>query len=350
MNEINLRIPSRTSPPPKILYIGGTGRTGSTVLGKLLGQFDTVFSAGELAFLWEYGLVRGGLCSCGVPLASCELWSSVLNEAFGAEPPDPRRMIELRRRFWSGHLPLMLVPAGGRRGLRKLEEFPRVVESVYRALGSVTGARVVVDSSKEPHYSYILREATNLEVYFLHLVRDPRAVGYSWQHRPLDQSVDGALLRTRRGPLRVSLYYGVSNAAAEALWARHPRYRLLRYEDFVANPRDTLLAISELLGEPLPIDDVLEGTRFRIRSLHSAWENPNRFQRGTVELAHDDSWRSGLARTARLQLEALNWPFMLRYGYRFHRYDPRRASRTLHPRIIGRGLATRADELPGGER
>lgn len=347
MNEVKSRIPSGASPPPKILYIGGTGRTGSTVLGKLLGQFDGVFSAGELAFLWEYGLTRGGRCSCGARLASCEVWSSVLNAAFGAEPPDPQRMTELRRRFWSGHLPLMLLPGGGRRGLRRLEEFPQVVEKVYRALGSVTGARVVIDSSKEPHYSYILREATNLQVYFLHLVRDPRAVGYSWRHRPLEQTVDGAVLSRQRGPLRVSLYYAVSNAAAEAVWARHPRSRLLRYEDFVARPRDTLLAISEFLGEPLPVDDVLEGTRFRVRSLHSAWENSNRFQRGMVDLALDDSWRSGLAGSTRLQLEALTWPFMLRYGYRFRRHHPRGAARTLHSRINRGALAAKGDGPSG---
>ena len=350
MNEVKSRIPSGALPPPKILYIGGTGRTGSTVLGKLLGQFSGVFSAGELAFLWEYGLIRGGRCSCGVRLESCEVWSSVLNAAFGANPPDPRRMTELRRRFWSGHLPLMLLPGGGRRGLRRLEEFPQVVERVYRALGSVTGARVVVDSSKEPHYSYILREATDLQVYFLHLVRDPRAVGYSWRHRPLEQSVDGAVLRRQRGPLRVSLYYAISNAAAEAVWARHPRSRLLRYEDFVANPRDTLRAISEFLDEPLPVDDVLEERRFRVRSLHSAWENPNRFERGMVELTADDSWRFGLATSTRLQLEALNWPFMLRYGYRFRRDDPGGVARTLHPLLNRRPLAVKGDGPSGGTR
>jgi hypothetical protein len=302
--------------PPKVLYIGGSARTGSTVLGKLLGQFPAVFSAGELTFLWEYGLARGGRCSCGARLTDCEVWSSALDAAFGSEPPDPRRMVELRRRFWSGHLPLMLLPGGGRRGLLRLQELPRLVERVYGGLASVSGARVVVDSSKEPHYSYILREATELPVYFLHLVRDPRAVGFSWSHHPLEHSTDGGVVRERRGPMRASTYYAVSNAAAEALWAGSPRYRLLRYEDFVERPRETVLAIGALLGEELPVDDVLQGRRFRIRSLHSAWENPNRFERGEIELTADERWRRDLSRRERAELTALNWPFIRRYGYR----------------------------------
>ena len=123
------------------------------------------------------------------------------------------------------------------------------------------------------------------------------------------------MLTERRGPLRASVYYTVSNVAAEALWARHPRYRLLRYEDFVERPGETLLAIAELLDEKLAIDEVLEDRRFTVRSLHSAWGNPNRFEHGRIELADDQRWRSDLGRAECLQLAWLNWPLMRRYGY-----------------------------------
>ena len=332
---------SGATTQPKVLYIGGTGRTGSTVLSKLLGQFDGMFAAGELSFLWEYGLSKGGRCSCGERLTSCEVWSSVLRSAYGDEPPDPERMVALRRRFWSGHLPLMLMPVFSRRGLRRLEEFPAQVERLYRGIAEVTGARVIVDSSKEPHYSYVLREATGLPVYFLHLVRDPRAVGYSWRHRPLEQEVDGGVATARRGSLGVSLYYTVSNAAAEALWAKHPRYRVLRYEDFAARPREHLAAIGELLGEDLAVDDVLQGKRFAVQSLHSAWGNPNRFEGGTIELTSDDQWRSHLGWARRFELASLNWPWMRRYGYKSDIGDALRPPRTTQPLIDAEGAARR---------
>jgi hypothetical protein len=312
---------------PKVLYIGGTGRTGSTILEKLLGQIDGVFSAGELTFLWSHSLGLGGRCSCGNRMTSCDVWSSVLASAFDGEQPDYGRMVSLRRRFWSGHLPLMLVPGEGRRGLRRLEELPQVVERVYRTLAAVTGARVIVDTSKEPHYSYILREATNLDVYFLHLVRDPRAVGYSWRQRRIDPGLDGEVPRERRGPLRTSLYYAVSNTAAEALWSRDPRYRLLRYEDFIQRPGETLQAIGELCGEDFGSAGVLDGKRFTVRSFHSAWGNPNRFEHGTVELQADERWRSGISALDRSILTMLLWPFVARYGYREGRASTQRVAR-----------------------
>jgi Sulfotransferase domain len=316
---------------PKVLYIGGTGRTGSTILEKLLGQIEGVFSAGELTFLWSHSLGLGGRCSCGSPLTSCDVWSSVLTSAFDGDQPDHRRMVTLRRRFWSGHLPLMVVPGEGRRGLRRLAELPQVIERVYRALAAVTGARLIVDTSKEPHYSYILREATNLDVYFLHLVRDPRAVGYSWRQRRIDPGLDGDVARERRGPLRTSLYYAVSNTAAEALWSRDPHYRLLRYEDFVGRPAETLQAIGDLCGEDFASAGVLDGKRFTVRSFHSAWGNPNRFEHGTVELRPDERWRSAISVLDRSILTTLLWPFVVHYGYRQGKPPSRRFAPTRQP-------------------
>ena len=37
-----------------IVFIGGAGRSGSTLLEKILGNLDGCFSAGELRFIWQY--------------------------------------------------------------------------------------------------------------------------------------------------------------------------------------------------------------------------------------------------------------------------------------------------------
>jgi len=49
----------------RVLYILGWGRSGSTVLGNILGEIDGFFSAGELHYLWERSLVEGRACGCG---------------------------------------------------------------------------------------------------------------------------------------------------------------------------------------------------------------------------------------------------------------------------------------------
>ena len=299
----------------KVLFVGGTGRTGSTVLDRLMGSAPGWFSGGELAFIWRYGLARGGLCSCGVPLESCPVWSVVLERAGGGL--DARRMMELRRRFWSIHLPLTWSRALTRRRLDALEEYPAVVERVYRAIGDVTGARVLVDSSKDAHYSMILRERTALDVYFLHLVRDPRATGYSWTKRRAEAGFAGSEDMERRGLLEASIYYGVSNVASERLWRDVPdRYRLLRYEDFVAAPGPVADEIAAFVGEPLDLGGVLAGRTLAPGVQHTSWGNPNRFERRTIALAPDDAWRRGQPRWRSRALAAINAPVARRFGYR----------------------------------
>jgi hypothetical protein len=303
---------------PRVLYIGGTGRSGSTVLDSLLGCFPGVFSGGELAFLWQYGLVAHGKCSCGAPLESCPFWAEVLGRVSSTVAVDAERMVELRRRFRSAHLPLMFSRSFCERKLDALEEFPSVVELVYRSLADSSGATLIVDSSKEPHYSYILRERTGLPVYFLHLVRDPRAVGMSWRRSRTERGLDGGVQMERRGTLKSSLYYNVSNTAAELLWKKNSHYAFMRYEDFVDRPHEAVRRIGEFVGMELAVDDVLDAHRsFERVGQHSAWGNPNRFEHGRTTLRADEAWVDGLSRGRQFVLSACTAPLVHRYGYSF---------------------------------
>ena len=72
----------------RVLYVGGTGRSGSTVVANALGGLDDAVSVGEVRFLWERGIVQNRLCSCGEPFATCPFWNEVLQVAFGGAVPD----------------------------------------------------------------------------------------------------------------------------------------------------------------------------------------------------------------------------------------------------------------------
>lgn len=315
----------------KVLFIGGTGRTGSTLVDRVLGSCPGWLSGGELAFFWRYGMRDGGLCSCGEPLVSCPVWAEAVRIASTDAPIDPLRMIDLRRRFWSAHLPLMLVPPLARRRLDALEDFPQAVSRLYSAALEVTGDRVLVDSSKDTHYSYVLRERSDLDIYFLHLVRDPRAIGYSWQRRRPETGFRGQEDMERRGVLKTTVYFTVSDVAAEAIWKRHTdRYRLLRYEDFVADPVGTCEQIADFVGEELDLAGVLTGHRFEPKAGHTTWGNPNRFEHSTVVIRPDDAWRAEQARWRSTLLGVLNAPIARRYGY------PLRLGSRLRP--VGRAF------------
>jgi len=301
-----------------ILYIGGTGRTGSTLLTAMLGQYQQFFPAGELAFLWRFGLLDAGKCGCGLLLRECPVWGSILTDAYGdVSKVDAAELFRLRKRFNSKHMPLMVTRGLRQRLLQRAGDFPSTVERLYHGIASATDSRVIVDSSKEPHYSYILRSRPSLDVFFLHLVRDPRAVAHSWRaHHKKETGLSYDSWMESRGPVVSSTYFDVSNVAAELMWSHwHDRYLFLRYEDFLADPTSTLRRIGRFVGEDIDPSQIMTDGRVDLNPSHTAWGNPKRFELGSVQLEPDEAWRSKMPRKERLAVTALTFPFIKRYHY-----------------------------------
>src|SRR3712207_4624499 len=88
---------ARTSPT--VLYLGGLGRSGTTVLERVLGELPGACSVGELVHLWQRGVLDDETCGCGEPFSRCPFWSEVGRRAFGGwDPALAARMEELRPR------------------------------------------------------------------------------------------------------------------------------------------------------------------------------------------------------------------------------------------------------------
>jgi hypothetical protein len=323
--------PSRRSAPGetvKVLYIIGWGRSGSTILDNLLGAIDGFFSAGELCYLWQRGLIEGRRCGCGELVRDCPVWSEVLADAFGDDwerTVDPHEVVRWQRdsvrvrHTWS-----ML-----RRGRTSTTEseplarYARAMARVYASIAAVTGARVVVDSSKRPSDAALLRFMEGVRPSYVQLVRDPRAVAYSWRRRKAQPDRDRPAEMVQHGPVDSTLSWMGWNLAAEALRRRHDAAGsvVLRYEDFVARPADALRAMAAAAGED-PARLPLEGPRrARLAPNHTVSGNPSRFKTGTVELREDREWVERQGALDRVVATGLALPLLARYGYTL-RPDP----------------------------
>jgi hypothetical protein len=301
----------------KVLYVVGLGRSGSTILSNSLGQIGDCFSAGELNFIWRHNVVENRLCGCGRPFRECPVWTRVMDEAFGGmDGVDPREMMRLQS---SGartrHIPLMLAPRGERVLKERLEKLLINYGRLYEAISSVTGSRVVVDSSKEPAHGYAMSLVPALDFYVVHLIRDPRAAAYSWLKKKPQPDSEEIEHMVRFSPTKSSALWASWNASAEALWRRTPdRYLRLRYEDFVAEPRESLKRILGLVGVTAELP--LAGEReVRLGVSHTVSGNPNRFETGAVELRPDREWISEMSPRDRALVTALTLPLLHRYGY-----------------------------------
>jgi Sulfotransferase family len=301
----------------KILYIAGSGRTGSTLLGQLLGQIDGFFSIGEARNLWQRGLIEGRKCGCGRSVRDCPSWSAIIDRAFGSvDAVGASRLSALAgRRDRARSIPPLLMR---RRAATSpaIDEYARALTSLYGAIRGETTCRVIVDSSKSPVYAEQLDLIAGARVCVVHLIRDPRATAYSWLRKKALPDFDDERLMARQSPLTSARRWFKAQILTELLWRRRAaRYLLVRYEDLVQRPADTLMRICALIGEDPGRLPLTGRTRARLEKTHSVSGNPNRFLNGTVELRLDDEWVTSMQAKDRRIVSAVTWPLLLRYGY-----------------------------------
>lgn len=304
----------------QVLYIVGWGRSGSTVLGNILGEPGEAFSTGELHYLWERGLLQHRRCGCGAPTADCPVWSMVwddLHDETGSTPEEVVRcqdeQVRVRHTFR-----LVRHDPGQPTGNPELDRYIEVLGATYRAIARHTGARVIVDSSKRPSDAAVLRLVPGVRSSFVHLVRDPRAVAFSWQRKKAQNDpAAGRRFLLRHGPAASTRHWLVWNLAAEALGSRIPadRWFRLRYEDFMASPREAVQRVLGLLEEPPAASAFVDERSVRLSRNHTVSGNPDRFTEGVIPLRLDDEWRAAQPGRDQRLAAAIAAPLMARYGY-----------------------------------
>ena len=301
----------------KVLHISGEGRSGSTLLGSLLGQQRGWFSAGEVRYLWQRGLIERRLCGCGVPVPECPVWSEMLTTTFGnADGIDAREAVRALHRLSQPSVIARALQSGTSATRSQLGALSDTLTDLYAGLREVTGCEVIVDTSKPPTYGWLLSTLPSVDLYTVHLVRDPRAVAFSWQrHKSARDRPQGGDL-ARKTPTASALHWTVWNLVAERLGrSRRDRYLRLRYEDLVADPVLAVRRIVALVGEsaswsPPPGDDSAE-----LGVNHAVAGNPSRFDRGRVSIELDAEWSEHLATRDRRIVALLSAPVRRRYGY-----------------------------------
>ncbi|MBB2944619.1 hypothetical protein FB565_004352 [Actinoplanes lutulentus] len=297
----------------KVLYIVGWGRSGTTIVDNILNSYPSVFSTGELFYLWRRGLLQKRKCGCGARLAACALWREILDVAYGNRQPDPRTVDEMQKRITRvRHTPSLLSgPLSD-----EAEEYRRLLTRLYHAIAEVTGAELLVDSSKVPSGAALLPRMRGVEPYLLHMVRDPRAVTHSWMRATPQLDRPKPQLMQQHRPADSTMHWLVWNAFAERLSRAYPnRHRRLRYEDFAAAPKNGIESLLDFTDTQSTTGPFLDESTVRLEPNHTVSGNPSRFRTGEVVLKADDRWRADQPIGPRLAVTALALPMLHRYGY-----------------------------------
>ena len=299
----------------KVLYIAGDGRSGSTLLDRLIGAYPGVFSCGELGNLLQSMNSADEYCACSERARECLFWHGVMLEWSAAVPgfsQDEYRMLQQRyERLRSLFRPFNDLSFRGRRFARYAE----YTLALFKAIADLSRAGVIVDSSKSPARALALSRVPGLDLRMLHLVRDVRGVAYSLRIPYREHPKEGPFANVkRRSNLRFVCTWALVNYFCERVRTKlaHP-ILFIRYEDYTADPDMLLTGVANLLG--VPRIDYEAGAGHLLEQGHQIAGNVIRM--GPVQkIAPDENWRSYFGAFMQRGMYLLVLPLMRRYRYR----------------------------------
>jgi hypothetical protein len=270
-------------------------------------------AVGELRYVWSRGLRQNMLCGCGVPFRDCEFWRAVLARVYGSLEAAPAAELEALQdsvsAFW--HLPFLLSPARTPAFDRRVTRFIDHLTALCDAIRAESGADTIVDSSKLPTYCFLLGRASGPGSRLVHLVRDSRAVAFSFLRKKRKPDIHWREAYMRRfSPLQSAMDWNALNLSME-LVREGRRPGVDRYEDLVADPVGWLTA--RFPGAAFP-QSLSEG-HVPLAANHTVSGNPLRFTMGELKIEADTEWRDRMRPRDRRLAMALTLPLLARYGY-----------------------------------
>lgn len=307
-------VPERRPTEPEAIFIVGASRSGTTLMRNILERSPRIALARENHFLGHLRASEGAryYFRRAGDLAADDTVRRVVEMIYSGEFQRRSRWRELSP-FWR-----WLVENVRREEMeRRLLAAERTERGMYAAfLRAYADARrrPVMGEKTPAHLAYV---DTLLEWFpsgrVVHMIRDPRAVyvsdlrrrrakprrPYSWLGRVPVLLPAAMLLQTTwvwRGAARLHAVYE----------KRYPdRYRLVRFEDVVSRPDETLSALFDFLGVEIPADP----TNVRVMA--------RGFKRGEQGLDAEaaDRWRGHIGRLPDGWLRVFLGGEMRRLGY-----------------------------------
>jgi hypothetical protein len=275
-----------------------------------------VFAAGEMRALWRACVEENAPCSCQASFRECPIWAEIGKEAFGGwDAVDAHAELRLQQRVLRRPRAVRyrLRPAASDPDFRHFAEGRR---ALFRAIRRVTGASVIVDSSKDPVYALALSRVRGLDVTALQVIRDSRAYVNTFVNPRAGVQPGGEMMRfyERLGgsASSVARRWLKQHLLSEAAWAFRGRRLRARYEDFTGDPVASRAAILGALGHAVAAG---EPTEVAFAAQHVGAGNRLRLRPGAMTLQRDERWKEQLGRRGRVVAAAWTWPFLLAYGY-----------------------------------
>ena len=281
----------------KVVFIAGCGRSGTTILGQLLGEFDNFVNIGE-GVRYLFDRTKELPCGCGSSAFDCSFWKDIIRSIPEDLAARGARLLRMR------NFPSLFLHTKNGEVPQEYRAILATMSEAYRKVAQQSGRTVIIDSSKGPTTALLARMIPEIELHVIHVVRSPHSVVASWTKK------NGYL--AVHPPQKVVAWWWAYNLLSEALKWRADTYRLVRYEDFARNPGEVLQQITtDVTGSPLSMP-FLTGNRATVHVQHSLAGNPSKFNTGEIKIK--DGNRSEES-SGKLLMNLFTFPLQRRYQY-----------------------------------
>jgi hypothetical protein len=312
---------------PTVVYIAGSGRSGSTLLERVVGAIPGYANVGELLDLPRRVAPNDEMCGCGKPFSQCEFWTAVGERSLDGW--SARMLQELHRSQHhvarQRYLPQLLVSRSGSSFASRIDAYAEGYAKVVSAVAAEADARYVVDASKWPAIALALHRG-GVDVRVIHLVRDVRGVAHSLSKDNIERphTTNGTDVMYHNSPASGAARWLATQTEMDLLSGRGVRVARLAYSDFVTDPKAALERALGELGLDVPDGglDHIDGISVELGPSHGLSGNPSRFTHGRTDLRPDDRWQTQMRTRDRFVAGAIGFPQLIRL---------RSAQHTDHP-------------------
>lgn len=306
--------------PIKIIYLIGTGHSGSTLLDIILGAHPQGAAVGEMIGIsrWLKHEEKTD-CSCGQNLKNCEFWSDVFaswgnREGKRGISEYSSLQIYYERTSMLSLFFRLFFKNSFYKGSKAFNYFQLSAE-LFDALMGVGGVTFIIDSSKNLVRALSLSMNPHIDLFLIHIVRDPRAVANSYYKfnmgsNDLENGVGKVIYL-----LRMAITWLLYNLLCELMIiiVKKERYIQISYENMVREPKMILDRIGEVVkenylsvankimsGEVLSVGHVVGGNR--------------KLRKKYITILMDDKWKKELSKFHQKAIWSITGIFARRYG------------------------------------
>jgi hypothetical protein len=286
-----------------LIYIVGSGRSGSTVVERILDSAPGVVSVGEISSLWRVELSEL-MCSCGERMWKCPFWSAVMSDCH-LDSGAIRSLHELehavvRNKFLiANRFDVDAISDDFR-----VSEYTGWQELIYSSVRRTSGQEIIVDSSKSGPRAWLLLKP--FDPMYLHVYRHPRDVIASWR-KPKFEKATSSLMK-QKSVMGAAVDWVKVEQSARFL-ARKGRLSRLNYLDFCREPKEALRSALSRFRQNI-VDDIAWIDSRSVQpsqNYHTIGGNPDRYINQAITIKETRVNASEISRRDAVMATIVGW-------------------------------------------